>query len=299
MVFGWLFSPSNRGSLLWEARQGDADEGTGELGDVTGVLTVLVDGYAAGSGAQRERAARASGDACDESEAAAATDLPRTGDPHLEGVAQGVVICGGEFGEGGVAGEGLAHTGAAVGDGDQDLFAAPSGAADDVVVGLDSGVGAERGGAVLGGVRADLRENRADGDPLSKAVTLVLQDLRDTLDDPGDLLFRVEVDELLQGPRVVSAALFERGHVYVRAHPVSEEPEEVHPLQVGRHVASREGDTHFLGAGDQELHQRRQAAEPGRLHELDRPQVQDHRLPVNAYRPRERRVEAAHREHSA
>jgi hypothetical protein len=80
-----------------------------------------------------------------------------------------------------------------------------------VVVGLDSGVGAERGGAVLGGVRADLREHRADSDPLSKAVALVLQDLRDALDDPGDLLFRVEVDELLQGPRVVPAALFESG----------------------------------------------------------------------------------------
>src|SRR5215217_5709612 len=177
MVFGGLFSPSIRGSLLWEARQGDADEGTGELGDVTGVLAVLVDGYAAGSGAQRERAARASGDACDES-AAAATDLPRTGDPHLEGVAQGVVICGGEFGEGGVAGEGLAHTGAAVGDGDQDLFAAPSGAADDVVVGLDGGVSAERGGAVLGCVSADLREHGADGDPFAQPVALVLQDLR-------------------------------------------------------------------------------------------------------------------------
>src|SRR5215213_7788474 len=141
MVFGGLFSPSIWGSLLWEARQGDADEGTGELGDVTGVLAVLIDGYAAGSGAQREGAARASGDACDESEAAAATDLPRTGDAHLEGVAQRVVIRGGEFGEGGVVGEGLAHTRAAVGDGDQNLFAAPTGTANDMVVGLDSGVG--------------------------------------------------------------------------------------------------------------------------------------------------------------
>src|SRR5918994_7909393 len=292
MEFGELFSPSFRGFFLWGARQGYANEGTGELGDITGVLAVLVDGYAAGSGAQREGAARASGDACDESEATAATDLACTGDAHLEGVTQRVVIRGGEFGEGGVVGGGPAAPGAAVGDGDQNLFAAPAGAANDVVVGLDSGVGAERGGAVLGGVRAYLREHRADGDSLSKAVALVLQDLRYTLDDPGDLLFRVEVDELLQGPRVVPAALFERGHVHVRTHPVSEEPEEVHPLQVGRHVASRKRDAHLLGAGDQELQQRRQAAEPGRLHKLDRPQVQDHRLPVNAYRPRERRVEA-------
>ena len=126
MVFGGIFSLSLRRSLLGCTRQGDADQGTGELGDVAGVLTVLVDGNAARSGTKGEGSAGAGGDTCDEGEAAAASDLAGSRDAHLEGVAQGVVIRGGVLGEGGVTGESLAYAGPAVGDGDQDLFASPS-----------------------------------------------------------------------------------------------------------------------------------------------------------------------------
>ena len=59
--------------------------------------------------AQREGAAGAGGDPCDEGEAAAAADLTGRRDAHLEGVAQGIVIRGGMFGVGGIAREGLAH----------------------------------------------------------------------------------------------------------------------------------------------------------------------------------------------
>src|SRR5919109_5068464 len=114
-----------------------------------------------------------------------------------------------------VAREGLADAHSAVGDGYEDLLAAPPRAADDMVVGLDGGVGPERGGAVFGGVRADFGEDRADSDPLAKAVALVLQDLRDTLDDAGDLLFGVEVDQLVQRPGIVSLSLLQRSHVRV------------------------------------------------------------------------------------
>src|SRR5215216_845682 len=174
--------PSFRVFFLWGVRQGDADEGTGELGDVTGVLAVLVDGDAAGSGAQGEGAAGAGGDPGDEGEAAAAPDLPGTRDAHLEGEPHGVVVGGGMFGVLGVAREGFAHADPTVGDGYEYLFAASARTANDVVVGLDGGVGAEGGGAVLGGVGADLGEDGANSDPLAQAITLVLQDLRDTLD---------------------------------------------------------------------------------------------------------------------
>src|ERR687897_65877 len=223
MVFGGIFSLSLRRSLLGCTRQGDADQGTGELGDVAGVLTVLVDGNAARSGTKGEGSAGAGGDTCDEGEAAAASDLAGSRDAHLEGVAQGVVIRGGVLGEGGVTGEGLAYAGPAVGDGDQDLFASPFRAADDVVVGLDGSVGPERGATMLGSVSADLREHRADGYSLAQPVALVLQDLRNALDDTGDLLLGVEVYELLQRSRVVPAAFFERSHVGVRTQPVPEE----------------------------------------------------------------------------
>ena len=104
------------------------------------------------------------------------------------------------FGVLGVTSERLAHADTSVGDRDEDLFAVAAGPANDVVIGLDGGVGPERGDAVLGGVRADLRERRADRDPLAQAVALVLQDLRDPLDDPRYLFLGVEVDQLLQRP---------------------------------------------------------------------------------------------------
>src|SRR5215210_2689549 len=113
-------------------------------------------------------------------------------------MAQSIVVGGGVFGVLGITSERLAHTDAAVGDRDEDLFAATAGPANDVVVGLNGGVGPERGDAVLCSVRADLRECGADRDPLAQSVALVLEDLRDSLDDPWYLLLGVEVDQLLQ-----------------------------------------------------------------------------------------------------
>src|SRR5215217_6873302 len=116
------------------------------------------------------------------------------------------------------------------------------------MVGLDGRVGTERRDAVLGGVRADFRESRADGDALAQAVSLVFEDLRDPLDDPWYLLLAVEVDQLLQRPRVVPPALLQGGKVGVGAYPVPERPEEVHPLQVGRDVAPRERQVDHLAS---------------------------------------------------
>src|SRR5215218_985865 len=124
-------------------------------------------------------------------------------------MAQSIIVGGGVFGVLGITSERLSHTDATVGDRDEDLFAATAGPADDVVVGLDGSVGPERGDAVLCGVRADLRESGADRDPLTQAVALVLEDLRDPLDDPWYLLLGVEVDQFLQRPRVVPSALLE------------------------------------------------------------------------------------------
>src|ERR671932_469639 len=97
-VFGRLFVVSLRWLFVWGTGQGDADEGTRKRGDVSGVLAALVDGNAARARAQGEGAARAGGDSCDEGEAAAASDLTRARDAHLEGVAQGVVVRGGVLG---------------------------------------------------------------------------------------------------------------------------------------------------------------------------------------------------------
>src|SRR5215210_8129735 len=145
------------------SRQGDADEGAGKWGDVAGVGAVAVEGHAARAGAEGEGAARAGGYLADHGEAAAAADLAGPRDPHLEGVAQGVVVGGGELRVLRVLRQRFAHPHPAVGDGDDDLFSAAPAAAHDVLVGLHGRVGAERRMPVFDGVRADLRQRGADG----------------------------------------------------------------------------------------------------------------------------------------
>ncbi len=69
----------------------------------------------------------------------AVADLPGRRDSHLERMPDGLVIRLGVFGALRVSRKGFPHPHSAVGDGDEDLFAASPGAADDVVVRLNGG----------------------------------------------------------------------------------------------------------------------------------------------------------------
>src|SRR5215207_6100736 len=88
----------------------------------------------------------------------------------------------------------------------------------------------------------------------------------------------MEVYQLLKRPRITPSPLLKRRDVRVCLDPVAEDAEKVHSLKVGGHVAPREREPYLLRARDQELQERRKAAEPRGLHELDRPQVQHNRL---------------------
>ena len=68
-----------------------------------------------------------------------------------------------------------------------------------MVVGLHGGVGPEEE-TPCSAAFAQTSECGADRDPLAQAVALILEDLRDPLDDPRYLLLGVEVDQLLQRP---------------------------------------------------------------------------------------------------
>src|SRR5215210_2010483 len=103
----------------------------------------------------------------------------------------------------------------------------------------------------------------------------------------------MKVHQLLQSPRVAPSPFLQSRHVYVRTHPVAEDAEKIHPFQVGGHVAPRERESHLAVSRDQELEQRREAAKPRRLHELNRPEVQDYWLPFYLGSGHKRRVQAA------
>jgi hypothetical protein len=102
----------------------------------------------------------------------------------------------------------------------------------------------------------------------------------------------MEVHQLLQRSRVAPPPFLQSRYVHVSSHPVAEDAEKIHPFQVGGHVAPRECEPHLAVSRDQELEQRREAAKPRRLHELDRPEVQDYGLPFYLGSSRERWVQA-------
>ena len=113
---------------------------------------------------------------------------------------------------------------------------------------------------------------------LLQAIALILQYLGDPLDDAGYLLFVVEVYQLLQRSGIVPPAFLQGGDVGVGPHPLAEEPEKVHALQVGWHVAAGQREADLFAARDQELQQSRQTAQPRRLHEIDRTEIEDDRI---------------------